>query len=213
MRHEDCKNWDYETHPHAKTAEEVCSHLIAELLVSPAVHFAVLSDTRPIHKLMFESVTPVDCPELAGNYRGALVPCLSTYPIYFGKAPGQHEGEKPINVDAKMTAFHATLAVALGKHDAAVAAAKKPGERAALLARLISLVAAVLTNFYDIHPYANGNGHIGRMIAWVILSKYGHPPKKLTLHKSPTGYYDLFDLFRSNKKQPLQIFLLKCVLP
>ncbi|MDB5941772.1 MAG: Fic/DOC family protein, partial [Ramlibacter sp.] len=72
--------------------------------------------------------------------------------------------------------------------------------------------ASLLTSFYNIHPYANGNGHIGRLLVWVTLHAFGHTPKKMTLHKSPKGYYDLFDLYRANKKKPLEQFLLTCVL-
>ena len=216
MRHEDCKNWDYDTHPQVQSVADACLAITAGLLANGNSHDACIQDTRSHHLEMFKRVVPGQCVELAGNYRRALYPCLAAYAVYFGKHPGMHEGEPPANVDVKMAEFHAILAGALAKHDLAIADAKTPGQKAALLARLVALVAATLTHFYDIHPYANGNGHIGRLLAWVLLSRFGYPPNKLSLHKSPkgaVGYYDLFDHYRAKKKTPLHTFLLTAVLP
>lgn len=211
LRHEDCKNWDYDTHPNVRSVEDVCSRLTDELRSGAANHDSLLKDSRPFHKQMFEHVVPAACPYMAGNYRGALFPCLANYPIFFGAPPGRREGEKPFEVDKKMDWFSQELDAALEKHRGAVAKAKTQTDRAILFNRLIAAVAALLTSFYNIHPYANGNGHIGRLLVWVTLQAFGHPPKKLTVHKSPKGYYDLFDLYRANKKKPLELFLLQCV--
>lgn len=210
MRHEDCTNWDYETHPNAKSVETACATLQAHL-ASGKTREGFWADTRPYHLQMFSEVTPSSCPYLAGNYRGALYPCLANYPIFFGAPPGRREGEKPNQVEAKMADYHGELKNMVDKHRDAVGKAKSDSERAVLFNRLIAATAALLTTFYDIHPYANGNGHIGRLLVLITLSAFGWTPKKLTLHKSPKGYYDLFDLYRANKKKPLEVFLLTSV--
>lgn len=210
MRHEDCNNWDYATHPAVKTVEDECTAILTELKASPGVFQSGLSDTRALHKRIFQQTAPSACVCVAGNYRGADFDCLRAAPMYFGK----NSGTPPVSVSIAIGDMHDEMnaaVVALDQAHAATATATNK-EKAVLLSRLVSLAASALVRFFSIHPYMNGNGHMGRLIVWILLARYGRLPTRWTLHKSPPGYSDLLDLYRAGKHKPLERFMLECII-
>ncbi|QKO22612.1 Fic family protein [Rhodoferax sp. BAB1] len=200
--------WEYKGHPQFNSVVDECAAILDELKKDSQSHQGALSDTRPTHSRMFTKVTPAACQYLAGNYRGSHHPCLTTYRVQVGP----HIGTAPIQVDAFMQAFHVDLAGALQKLDTAAADAKKPGEKAKVLQKIVAVCAATLERFLTIHPYANGNGHTARLLIWILLVRYGRIPVRWTLEKSPPGYGDLIQKYRCGDTKPLMVFILSAII-
>ncbi len=208
MQHDDCNNWEYSDHPAIKTVVDSGAQVLEELLVDPSQHQAAFSDTRYLHLRIFSGTAPKDCPYIAGNYRGSDFPCLRDYRVYFGS----NMGTPPAAVSLLIEDFHNELQVAIGKLDNLTASADSKKSHVTNLVKIVSVAAAMITRFFTIHPYANGNGHIGRLMVWILLARFNRTPVSWTLHKSPPGYGDLLNLYRAGKKGPLEQFILRSVI-
>ncbi len=208
MGHEDCNGWEYTTHPDYQKVVDVCAAFLTELRLDPASKASALEDTREYHRSIFSPVAPSACSYLAGNYRGSNFDCLREYGVVFG---GTH-GTLPIGVFAAMDLYHGDLLDAVRDLDQAVSRATKPLAGPALLVRLVQVAASFLTRFFTIHPYANGNGHMGRLVVWVLLARYNRLPVRWWLHRSPPAYGPLLSEHRAGRPKALERYLLECIL-
>lgn len=208
MGHDDCNSWDYVTHPNAQSVANRCRQFLDELRADPASKAGALSDTRAFHRDMFAAVVPEACSYLAGNYRGSDFECLRSCTVTFG----QHQGTLPIGVLGAMDLFHQDLAAAFLDLEEAALSVTSPLTGGAFLVRLAQLLASTLTRFLTIHPYMNGNGHMGRLLVWSALGRYKRLPAKWWLNQRPPGdYASLLTQHRSGNRKPLEAFLLKCI--
>jgi len=205
---ENCLNWEYKGHPKVSKVAAECEAILIELAQSPHLHYSSLGDTHSAHKRIFSSVAPVACPYLAGNYRGLVLGCLAGYSVKVGP----HYGEPPNSVHTKMDDFHRELNVALGAADAVAAKVSNKDEKLRLLTHVVNLCATTLERFLTIHPYANGNGHIARLLVWILLLRYKFPPVSWTLDQSPPGYGDLIQQYRAGDQKPLKVFIYKSII-
>ncbi|WP_342620821.1 Fic family protein [Rhodoferax sp. GW822-FHT02A01] len=208
MQHEDCNNWDYSKHPDIQTVVDSCTEILKELSADPLQHQPGLLDTRYLHRRMFFRTAPQACPCVAGNYRGSDFDCLRSYMVYFGT----NFGTPPTSVSILMEDFHNELSVAVQQLDAIVEKSSLSKSKAGDLVKVVSVAAAMITRFFTIHPYANGNGHIGRLMVWILLARFNRTPVSWKLHKSPPGYGDLLNLYRAGQKKPLERFILQSVI-
>jgi Fic family protein len=75
-------------------------------------------------------------------------------------------------------------------------------------ALLIDVLCDILEAFFTVHPFANGNGHAGRMLVWVTLARQGFPPKAWSIDaKQP--YAKALNEYRAGNLVPLRQFLTK----
>lgn len=205
--HENCNGWDYEHHPNRLTLAAQCVQL--ELDVVGGTFVMSGYDTRPAHALMFKPVTPASCKCLAGNFRGFRnCPPLRKYSV---SIPGDRRvGVPPDTVAFIMNQFEMQchkLQAAFSTWRAAET--PKPLEAQVLL-RFVKILAEVLERFFTIHPYANGNGHIGRFLILVLLTRAGYAPAQWGLdQKQPYG--DAITAYRNGFKEPLENFLLDTI--
>jgi hypothetical protein len=144
----------------------------------------------------------------AGNYRGSAFPHLDKYEVGVGADP--RVGVSPAKVKRHMHEFETLLSKALVIFDKAYVIAKAAGDLASLLPKLVSILGVFLTKFLTIHPYANGNGHMGRLIVSVLLGRYGFWPAAWPLHERP-AYSELLSKHRDGDHAPLNKFLLRCI--
>jgi hypothetical protein len=154
---------------------------------------------------MFHQLVPDEWHYLAGNYRGANFYCLVERPVVIY---GQY-GTLPIAVAGAMDYFHSQL-----KDDLALLEEAKTGAAPISQTEFDAMVVELLVNsmvlFLGYHPYANGNGHIGRMLLWAGLARYGLWPRRWSLNSRP-NWDTLIKQHREGRPKPLFQFVLKAL--
>jgi fido (protein-threonine AMPylation protein) len=209
MHPPDCPDWEYKHHRFASAVGLRCEEILHSLATKKLPIDATLRDTRAVHERMFFNLTPERCPYYAGHYRGEKFRCLRHMKVY-------HPHDPRVGVDADRVAPDLAN---LRSHivDAGLKALevsfalsddKLPAEDK--LYNLVVFVCRVLVEFLRIHPYANGNGHAGRMIVWLILIRFGYWPQKWELDGHPP-YNELLKQFRDGDPIPLHNFVLDCI--
>ena len=147
---------------------------------------------------------PPDASIFAGHYRGENFHCLRFYGVRIPADP--RVGADPLAVEYLMSELSAQVRSGLLALDAN--AAFSPKER---LQYIVALACSVFVNFLTIHPYANGNGHAGRLIVWCILGRYGFWPKDWPVEPRPADppYSDMIRIYRDGNRQPLETMILR----
>ncbi|MFJ1472330.1 Fic family protein [Massilia orientalis] len=156
---------------------------------------------------MFHGLTPDNCRYLAGNYRGSAFPCLRDYKV--GVLGDRRVGTPPHNVAFEMQLFEAQLQLVIKAFAQDVQKAGKFDQK--LLLAFIDILAKFLVYFFAIHPYANGNGHSGRLMVLVLLKRFNLDPKSWPLDQSPS-YGDAIRAHRDGKPGLLRNFILDRIL-
>ncbi len=141
-------------------------------------------DTRPVHASMFRGLTPAACDYYAGNYRGSRFRCLASYGVEIRSDP--RVGTRSTRVAREM----AGLSIWLKREIATLDGMATLSSAEDLFLRTVRIAARLFCDFLTIHPYANGNGHTGRFLVWLVLGRFGYWPKKWHLHPRPNlpGY-------------------------
>ena len=78
---------------------------------------------------------------------------------------------------------------------------------------IVAFASRVFVAFLTTHPYANGNGHIARLIVWCIMGRYGYWPRRWTVEPRPPDppYTDLITRCRSGLPDDLEQYLLRAL--
>lgn len=205
----DCPWWEYQHHPHRSAVPLRCEAILHRLELGTLPIHASLRDTRPLHKEIFENLTPPTCPYFAGNYRGDRYRCLRHLEV---RVDGDRRvGTKPALVAGEMANFVSNILSSGIK--ALEEAFLLPEEKLAPAQKtyfVVKFACRLLAEFLRIHPYANGNGHIGRLIVWLILVRFGYWPKEWPLDGHPP-YDELLSKYRDGKEQLLEDFVLRTI--
>lgn len=200
--HTDCTDWDYETHPKIKQLRARCDRLTAWVAKRPTRFARYGFDTRAGHRLMFAPFAPPACTCFAGTFRGSSsCPHLVNYGV---GVHGTKVGAPPNHVAAQMAIFDSRCKL-LFSTCAQSAASIDPAEA---FVKLVDILCDLLESFFTIHPYANGNGHTGRLLVWVLLARHGFAPQKWSIDaKQPYG--KALNAYRAGKPRELQLWLLR----
>jgi hypothetical protein len=213
MHPADCPNWEYKHHQYASSVGLRCEFILDRLKKGQIAIDATLVDTRALHLELFVGLTPPDCDYYAGTYRGnKKCKCLRHMVVgLVGPGADMRVGVSPARVSADLDNLNSgIIPQGLAALDALFA---KPDEEVAPVDKLLALVAfscAVLVEFLRIHPYANGNGHIGRLIVWLLLWRHGYWPQKWPLDGHPP-YDDLLSQYRDGDRSGLEKFVLNAI--
>ncbi|MGO7815608.1 Fic family protein, partial [Rhizobium ruizarguesonis] len=73
--------------------------------------------------------------------------------------------------------------------------------------RAIELAAALFVYFLEVHPYANGNGHMGRFLLQSLLGRYGlYFNSNFNMHPRPKdpAYTSAISQYRNGPLLPLR---------
>ncbi|MGB6102414.1 MAG: Fic family protein [Pusillimonas sp.] len=165
MEYDPSKGWEYTLHPCVDSVRLQCDEIIQCLSSSFDECESLLADTRSNHKLMFCFVTPTNSDYFAGNYRGADFEHLKNYNVTIG----EFIGAAPAEVETIMEEFSKDVPLLLEKYE--FIASKNTSSPAVRLLNYCQLISILFVKFLAIHPYANGNGHVGRLIVWTLLQK------------------------------------------
>ena len=87
-------------------------------------------------------------------------------------------------------------------------------EREAKLVRTVHVVAALFVYFLEIHPYANGNGHMARLLVIALFGRHDlFVNSRWDLHPRPAEpqYTQAIASYRNNDKAPLHKLLFECL--
>ena len=79
--------------------------------------------------------------------------------------------------------------------------------------KIIQVVAYFFAIFLTIHPYANGNGHMARVIVVLLLDRFGIRAPRFTIHPRPLDppYSDAIYRYRRADTKPLELLLLRSI--
>ena len=155
---EDCS--DFLTNMPSMAAEA----LVDLLAATPDERKAFLLDTRAQHENLYANFTSEQWAGCAGNYRGADIDGVRDYDVYLPFKVGDQVKDNilfatPETVELKMETF----AEAVEVYCSDAQSFSSPGEASNRAANLI-------VQFLSIHPFANGNGHITRLMFPVLIS-------------------------------------------
>lgn len=207
--HDNCFDWDYSTHPNRSEVAARCAFLLAVFRAKPKRFDRYGLSTVPGHKYIFRGMAPSTCEYLVGNYRGSDFLCLKTLRV--GVAADSKVGTLPKDVRKHMREFETQLSSVVARFHSFIETAEAQANPASVLAKFVSIACIFLTKFLTIHPYANGNGHMGRLIVWILLGRFGFWPVAWPLDASP-NYYTALTLHRNGTHGPLNQFLMKCII-
>lgn len=177
-------NWDYELHKNRDFVTKACHELQQRFTKDFKEIEKTLSDTRSFHLEIFQQVTTPNQIGFAGNYRGSHFSYLKSYNVCIGS----HNGTEASQVEQTMLSFHTFFVENIDKFNNKSASLNKE-DRLVIYSRLIS---HFVVTFLSIHPYANGNGHISRLIAWAMFCYKGFNIHSWDLDKRPDQPFDKF---------------------
>ena len=75
---------------------------------------------------------------------------------------------------------------------------------------VVKFACRLLVQFLGIHPYANGNGHIRRLIVWLLLARFGYRPREWPLDAHPS-YDELLRKYRDGDERELEDFVHRAI--
>ncbi|MCO7470545.1 Fic family protein [Stenotrophomonas maltophilia] len=197
------KGWDYEHFPDHATRHARCVQILVDLTQGRIDPASSSADPRPIHERMFSGMCEPGQEYFAGHYRGEQYGFLENYNV---TVPQDARVGAPSNVVVQEMQRYGQDIDQTFANMAALLAVQDPNYR------LIASVGAAcvhLVDFLSIHPFANGNGHIGRYVVWAILHALGIHPRRWPLNdKIPQPYGTLITEFRNQNREPLIRFVL-----
>jgi hypothetical protein len=203
----DCPNWEYENHAQRGVIRIRVADIIVDLATRQIDTLALAVDTRPHHLRIFRDVAPIGHEYYAGHYRGEFFRCLRFYLV---SVPGDNRvGASPWSVQFLMKEMSAEIRAGILALDANVLLSDKQK-----LQYIVALACHVLVRFFTVHPYANGNGHAGRLLVWGILGRYGYWPRHWPVDPRPPDppYTELIFRHRNGDTSPLEKYLLQQIL-
>jgi fido (protein-threonine AMPylation protein) len=178
-----------------------CEQFAEKIRSNPTSQNSILRETRPFHRAMFRRVVPDHCAYLAGGYRGSSFECLRQRNVGMGSRRGANYGQ----VAQLMDQFHVDLAAML---DGLKVAVTSRSGAAVFAVGVAKVVANAVSRFQLIHPFADGNGHVARLMAWVILANHNMLPQHWRIHENP-GWDVLVSQHQDGTTGPLEAFILR----
>lgn len=205
-------NWNYETFPcsNVKVTARTIRLLKAIRATNPEQKLVLSTDTRPVHKSLFSDLVPAGFEYFAGNYRGSDNRCLVDYEV--GIRSDRNVGHTAATVPLEMESLAKEIKRIAAELDFVYSAPSSMVKPEIKLFRAVELISALFVYFLEIHPYANGNGHIARFLIISMLGRHNvYPNSKWNIHPRPDepAYSQAIIAHRNGDRAPLHILLLQ----
>lgn len=197
-----CPEWDYKTFDgYVKTLQERQSRAHEALRTEPLESLPECCETREMHDVFFEGLTPRGYPHYAGHYRGEREPCLLHY--LAGVKNDSRVGSLPRKVQAEMSHIKSEIERAVAELD------RSPLRGPEKLVATVTAVCKVHVDFLTTHPYADGNGHMARFILTALMGRFGYWPRRFIIDPRPNPpYAERVKAHRYGNPEPLEEWLL-----
>lgn len=208
----ECPNWEYKDDPHhAQILRTEAAGVLREIY-DEALPIAMVLDTRPLHLKLFSRLVPPGMAYLAGHYRGEDFKCLKHRPV--GIAANPRVGSPPSAVNLHLREFRKHTRATLKGLDALMAlpdAHTSPKEK---LKYLVAGACSIFSDFLLIHPYANGNGHIARIMLTWILARFGYWLNEFPIEPRPNEpeYSESILRYQNGEVDPLERLVLLSII-
>lgn len=210
-----CPQWQYGVHPDKDSLLGAASLLLLQEIQSGKLTTdTVVRDTRPVHLRLFRDLAPSGHEYYAGNYRGSHQKCLRKYNVTILDAAGNV-------VDPMVGTPAEQVLVEVAKFGSSIANAVAALQKVAFASdsdRVIAVVKVAceaFVRFLTVHPFFDGNGHVGRALLFVVLRDFGFKPLNWTIEPRPPfpDYSDMIYQHRRGNRAPLEQFVLGCIGP
>ncbi len=202
------EGWQYSNYSTVAERTSRSASVLQDLIAGNIAAQSSARDTRPIHGRLFTGMHPAGFGHLAGQYRGAKYPVLSTYNI-------KVDDDSKVGVHYSVVASHmATLAARVDEEIGKRASYSGRALSGKELLEIVGMSCSLMVKFLTIHPYADGNGHMGRFMIWALLHHFGVHAQRWPLEERPgPNYFDKIKDYRKNKRMPLIEFVLAHIIP
>lgn len=204
-------NWEYQHLPdyQATLTRRTEALLLAIRASDNGKKLRNARDTRAIHGQYFVDLTPDGFPYFAGKYRGEPFRCLEDYEV---GVPGDAVvGHTAATIPAEMDEFSSRLAEAIKLLDYELSAPNVLFDEPSKLLAHVRVVVALFVEFLEIHPYANGNGHMARFLMLALFGRHDiYPSKAWSIDPRPADppYTNLIKAFRQGNEDPLVLHVI-----
>lgn len=206
-----CPKFEYDSHPRADSLLKAAIMTFFRALKSAndAQKLEDAKETRTWHLNFFTALTPPGYEYYAGHYRGEDFPCLLHYNIEIPSDP--MVGCQSFIVPLCMSRVADQLQRAAAALDLEMHRYNNPRTSREFIVKTIQVVAYFFVVFLTIHPYANGNGHMARLVSVLLLDRYGIRAPSFTIHPRPQDppYSDAIYRYRRNDTKPLETLFLR----
>ena len=209
----ECPNWEYTDDPHHAQILKVEAAKILQAIYDGALSIDVAAlDTRPTHKQLFSRLVHPKMWYLAGHYRGEDFKCLRYRPAGIPVNPRVGSQPAVVNLDLREFRKHVRATVAgldtlMELPDAKISPREK-------LKYIVAAACSLFSEFLLIHPYANGNGHIARIMLTWILARYGYWLSEFPIEPRPNepAYTDAILRYQSGQFDALESLVLLSII-
>jgi hypothetical protein len=203
----DCGEWQYESHPKRKAVlQRVSQEIFGEIKNSTVDAIKLVLNTRSYHARLFRELTPKNQLYLAGHYRGESFRCLQARQARIAVNP--LVGLAPDLVIKAMLQFAQTTSIDIKELDKYhLDTTTTPPDR---LLYTVQQACDMFAKFLLIHPYANGNGHIARILLMAVLFRYHYLLRDFPIEPRPSPNADYGAAIISHQlgdATPLQKFI------
>jgi fido (protein-threonine AMPylation protein) len=202
--------WEYKDHVLRNTELPAkATDILRKILDNQVTIENILSDSREIHRYLFENLTPTKALNYAGHYRGEDFENLKNY--WVGIQDDPRVGYAPSIVNDAMVLFGSIANNTMKNLDSTNSHNLLEIDQKIYIT--VEQACELFEFFLRVHPYVNGNGHIARIILWGVLQKYGYNPIGWTIDTRPLDppFSNYIKQFREGKKIPLISFVLRLI--
>ena len=206
-----CPEFEYETHPRRGQLKSRIASVLVSLRRGQVNIVNSCQDTRSFHRYFFSDFTPPALEYYAGHYRGEDFICLRSYNVAISGDP--RVGAPAPAVAEEMSRAAEIIRSGLAALDTARLLPSTQIEPHIKLLYSVIFACRVFELVLRIHPYANGNGHMARLLIWMILGQYGYWPKRWPIEpRPPAPYTDLIIRYRNGDVEPLEKYVISCII-